>query len=52
MKKKKFESPCIGQAIEIRLEEDFLQGASAVGLVLATGQGVEELDNWEDTPWD
>jgi len=55
--KRQFVHPLVLQLTAIQLEEDFLQGASAVGTVLATGQGVEEYSaegQWEDgdIAWD
>ena len=56
MSKRVYSPPCAGATIEMRLETDLLAGASAIGLFLATGQGVEEYspysDGWDDVPWD
>ena len=57
MNRKIYIHPLVTAVAAIQLEEDFLQGASAVGTVLATGQGVEEYSaegQWEDgdIAWD
>lgn len=52
-RKKQFVAPCVLQAVTLQLEEDLLTGPSAIMMIIATGQEVDELtpDAGYDNPW-
>lgn len=50
--KKPFKTPLVLQSVEVLLERDFLEGASSLGNVRATGHEVEEVDAFENSAWD
>ena len=51
--KKHFEAPRVLQSVNLQLEDDFLEGPSAIMTILGTGQEVNEYkpDAGYDNPW-
>ena len=52
-RKKQFVAPRVLQAVPLHLEEDLLAGPSAIMMIIATGQEVDEYatDPGYDNPW-
>ena len=48
-RKKQFVEPRVLQAVNLQLEEDLLTGPSALMMIIATGQEVDEIT--PEQPW-